>query len=115
MPRLSPNLPTVPKAVITALGKAIALARQQKKWSQTTLAERVGVSRQKIARLEHGDPKIDIGTLVTSAWLLNVPLINGIDFTAAKTKDFLTLLIGVLDDQLAQKASTKLKFDDGNF
>ena len=115
MPLAGAHIPTVPRQVIRTIGKAIALARKQKHWSQTDLAERLGTTRQKVSRLEKGDYRIDAGTLVTASWLLNIPLIHGVDFSTTKTKDFLSLLISVLDEQLKNKESTKEKPDYEDF
>ena len=115
MPITTPQIPTVPKQVIKTIGKAITLARKNKHWSQSDLAERLGTTRQKVSRLEKGDPRIDGGTLVTASWLLNIPLIHGVDFSTTKAKDFLSLLISVLDEQLKQKDSAKEHPDYENF
>lgn len=115
MPQAISTLPTVPRQVIKTLGKAIAIARHQKHWSQSELAERLDTTRQKVARLEKGDHRIDVGTLITASWLLNIPLINGIDFSATKTKDFLSLLISVLDEQLKKNDITKENPNYENF
>jgi len=109
------SLPIVPREVIKAIGLAIELARQEKNWSQSNLAKRLGVSRQKLSRLEKGDPRIDVGTMVTAAWLLNIPLIQGLDFTETKTKNFLTLLIDVLKEQVKTKRSLREKPDYEDF
>lgn len=115
MPLAMSTLPTVPKQVIKTIGKAIEIARRQKHWSQSELAERLGTTRQKVSRLEKGDHRIDVGTFVTASWLLNIPLIHGVDFSATKTKDFLSLLISVLDEQLKRKESSLEKPDYENF
>lgn len=107
MPKQQQMLPTIPKQVIKALGLAITLGRKETGWSQSNLAERIGVSRQKVARLEKGDPKIDVGTLITAAWLLNVPLIKGLDFSSENSKDFLSLLSEMIEDKLNSKVSVK--------
>lgn len=45
------------------LGADIALARRSRKISSEELAERMGVSRGTLRRLEHGDPGIALNTL----------------------------------------------------
>jgi transcriptional regulator with XRE-family HTH domain len=115
LPQAISTLPTVPRQVIKTIGKAIAIARHQKHWSQSELAERLDTTRQKVARLEKGDHRIDVGTLITASWLLNIPLIHGIDFSATKTKDFLSLLISVLDEQLKKNDITKENPNYENF
>ena len=82
------DLPYAPRAALVALGKAIALARQEKRWQQSELADRLSVTRQTIAKMEQGDPGVKAGVYFAAAWLLNVPLIYGIDFGRYKSGRF---------------------------
>jgi transcriptional regulator with XRE-family HTH domain len=56
------------------LGKLIRAERIERRWSVGELAERVGVSRDLIQRIEHGDPRAGIGTVFEAATLVGVPL-----------------------------------------
>jgi transcriptional regulator with XRE-family HTH domain len=62
MPRtqhpLSPSLTKVAKG----LGHRIELARCRRELSATLFAERLGVSRNTLTRLEAGDPAVSLGT-----------------------------------------------------
>lgn len=64
MPRLTP--PTHPQALrrLIALGDRLRMARLRRKMTQTMLAERVGVSRQTILKLEDGNPATSLATLL---------------------------------------------------
>lgn len=56
--------PTHPQArrQIKALGSRLRAARLRRGMSQDMLAERVGVSRQTVSKLEAGDPSISLAT-----------------------------------------------------
>ena len=64
MPRRTP--PTHPLALrrLTALGDRLRAARLRRKMSQTMLAERVGVTRQTIIKLEDGNPATSLATVL---------------------------------------------------
>lgn len=56
------------------LGLSIRIGRAHRCWSSAELAERVGVSRHTISKIEHGDPGVAIGTFFEAATLVGVPL-----------------------------------------
>lgn len=56
------------------LGIQIAQARRERRWSADELAERVGVSRRTLGKIEHGDPSVRLGTAFEAARLVGVPL-----------------------------------------
>ena len=58
------------------LGARIKLARGERRWTQAELAERVGVSRPTIARVERGDLEVTLGIAFEAAALLGVPLFD---------------------------------------
>ena len=45
------------------LGKTIRLGRMQRRLTSQELAERIGVSRSTLQRIEKGDPKVEIGLM----------------------------------------------------
>ncbi len=50
---------SVPGArVLTKLGRDVALARRRRRITQASLAERAGIARKTLGRLEQGDPKV---------------------------------------------------------
>jgi transcriptional regulator with XRE-family HTH domain len=56
------------------LAWSIRAARLRRRWSSAELAERVGVSRATISKLEQGNPGVAIGTFFEAATLVGVPL-----------------------------------------
>jgi len=74
----------------------IRMARTEQRLSQAALAERAGISRALLARIERGDPGCAIGSVFEVAAILRVPLF-GLDAPAlareaARAADRLTLL-----------------------
>jgi ribosome-binding protein aMBF1 (putative translation factor) len=78
------------------LGQQIKLARKQRQWSEMNLAERVGISRATLQKIEGGEMTCAIGLVFEVATLVGInlfeqdklPLSIGID----QTKDKIALL-----------------------
>lgn len=58
------------------LGEQIRLGRRERGWSQADLAERAGIGVRTLNRVEHGDPRVAIGTAFELAALVGVPLFH---------------------------------------
>jgi transcriptional regulator with XRE-family HTH domain len=78
------------------LGSSIRLARRERRWTKQSLAERIGVSRPTLLRIENGDPSVGIGVAFEAATILGVPLfdhdVSRRSLEAARTDDRLALL-----------------------
>jgi transcriptional regulator with XRE-family HTH domain len=61
---------------IQLLGNRVAVARRERHWSQAELAERVGVTRVTIGKVEQGDPSVGLGIAFETATVLGVPLFD---------------------------------------
>lgn len=59
---------------LTLLGALLRAARIEKKMSVQALAERAGISRDLLRRIEKGDPRCEIGVVFELAAILDVPL-----------------------------------------
>ncbi|MCK9304984.1 MAG: helix-turn-helix domain-containing protein [Bacteroidales bacterium] len=59
-------------SMMTLLGERICIARTRRRWSMEILAERIGVGRRTVARLEKGDPGVALGVFFTTLWVLGV-------------------------------------------
>jgi transcriptional regulator with XRE-family HTH domain len=70
MPKLT-SLPLPAAHALRKLGRDLALARRKRGISTSDMAARLFVGRNTLWRLERGDPTVAIGTLVTSAFILN--------------------------------------------
>jgi DNA-binding XRE family transcriptional regulator len=85
---------------LTLLADTIRMARVEQSMSQAVLAERAGISRALLSRIEHGDRGCAIGSVFEVAAILRVPLF-GLDGPSlaqatARAADRLTLLPAVV-------------------
>lgn len=78
------------------LGKQIRLARKQRKWTESELAERAGIARATLQKIEKGDPTVAIGLVFEVAALTGIKLFDEKSTTLShllsRTDDKLTLL-----------------------
>ncbi|WP_347986670.1 helix-turn-helix transcriptional regulator [Methylomonas sp. AM2-LC] len=58
----------------TLLGKQIKLGRKQRNWSEQNLAERAGISRATLQKIENGDMSCAMGLVFEVAVLVGVKL-----------------------------------------
>ena len=57
---------------LVVCGERVRTARIRRRWSQVSLAERMGVERRTVSRLEKGDPGITTGVLLRALWVLGL-------------------------------------------
>jgi len=67
------------REAVTLLGKLIRLARKERRLSAAELAERTGISRGTLQRIEKGDPKVEIGIVFEAATIVGVNLFDADD------------------------------------
>ena len=67
----APIFPAVAKQ-LDELGFRLRMARERRKLSQAVFAERMGVSRETLRRLEKGDPSIGMGTFMRALRVLGL-------------------------------------------
>jgi transcriptional regulator with XRE-family HTH domain len=58
------------------MGQQIKLARKNRKWSSANLAERAGITRLTLQKIEAGDMKASIGLVFEVAVIVGVPLFD---------------------------------------
>jgi transcriptional regulator with XRE-family HTH domain len=56
------------------LGSSIRAARIERRMTTEELAERIGISRPSLHRIERGDPRSSIGSAFEAATIVGVPL-----------------------------------------
>lgn len=61
MSRISPSLLPRLTCVLETVGANLKLARLRRRYSAETVAQRAGVSRKTLYRVEHGDPAVALG------------------------------------------------------
>ena len=62
------------REAVTLLGNLIRVNRIERRLSVQELAERVGISRDMMQRIEQGDPRCGIGLVIEAAAIVGVPL-----------------------------------------
>ncbi|MEO3434195.1 helix-turn-helix transcriptional regulator [Inquilinus sp. CAU 1745] len=79
---------------LALLGKAIRLGRKQKRLTAQNLAQRIGVSRSTLQRIEKGDPKVEIGLVFEAAAIVGIRLFDadGIAALSDRTDNHIALL-----------------------
>jgi transcriptional regulator with XRE-family HTH domain len=95
------------------IGKLIQQARKDAGFTMAALAQRAGIERKTIARLEKGNPSVSIGTFLTVLWLLDVPLLNGLDIGNRQSRKKLSLLLNALSE--THSAKTRRQKSNDNF
>jgi transcriptional regulator with XRE-family HTH domain len=77
-------------------GKSIRLGRMLRRLTTQELAERIGISRSTLQRIEKGDPKVEIGLMFEAAAIVGVKLFDaddkGITALSGRTDDRIALL-----------------------
>lgn len=96
MPRITRVYLPQTREAASMLGRQIAIARRERGWTLTQLAERVGVSRPTMAKIEKGDPSVGFGVALDAASILGIPLFSDDpqrrSIEASRDQDRLTLL-----------------------
>lgn len=84
------------REAVALLGRLVELKRKERRMTTTLLAERVGIARGTLQRLERGDPKVEIGVFFEAAAIVGVALFDGdigtISALASRTDDRIALL-----------------------
>ena len=80
----------------TLLGEQIRLGRKQRKWTEQNLADRAGISRATLQKIEKGGMTCAIGLVFETAMLVGVNLFNKdnspLKNNIAQTRDKIALL-----------------------
>ena len=66
------HIPLPADRALKKLGSDLRDARRRRRISATDMAERLGVARETVRRLERGDSSVAIGTVATAAFVLGI-------------------------------------------
>jgi|SRR6266542_1687090 len=66
--RLSPRL----AEALSRLGENMRLARQRRRLTMQMVAERAGITRVTLSKVEHGDPSVTLGTYASVLFVLGL-------------------------------------------
>lgn len=91
------------------LGKQIKLARKQRNWSEQNLAERAGISRATLQKIENGDMSCALGLVFEVAVLVGVKLFEPDKLPLSKQLEQTSDKIALLPKRILEK---KIEVDD---
>ena len=86
------------------LGRRVALARRERRWTSAELAERVGVSVVTIRKVEKGDPTVALGTAFEAAAVLGVALFHEDPRRRALEAELVNTRLAVLPASVRRRA-----------
>ncbi|MBU4524243.1 MAG: helix-turn-helix domain-containing protein [Desulfomicrobium sp.] len=92
------------------LGQQIRLARKKRRWSEANLAERAGISRATLQKIEAGEMSPAIGLVFEVATLAGVPLFEQDSQRLETSIDLTQSKIALLPKRI--RAQTKVADDD---
>lgn len=92
------------------LGQQIKLGRKERKWSEQNLAERAGISRATLQKIESGEMSPSIGLVFEVAALIGVPLFEQENRVLATGIELTQSKIALLPKRIRNK--TKVVDDD---
>ncbi|WP_083234303.1 helix-turn-helix transcriptional regulator [Candidatus Marithrix sp. Canyon 246] len=95
--------------VLQVLGGMIKAGRIERNMSQANLAERVGVSRYTISLLEKGNPNVGIGTVLESAIIVGIPIMEDDVRQMTKVSQAIANLIEILP---SKRVGKKVELDN---
>jgi transcriptional regulator with XRE-family HTH domain len=99
------------REAVLLLGRQIKLNRKRRKWSEQILADRAGISRATLKKIERGEMSPTIGLVFEAATLVGVNLFE-------QDKMPLSISIQHVSDQIAllpQRIQTQTKVVDDDF
>jgi transcriptional regulator with XRE-family HTH domain len=96
MPKTVRSLPPYAADAVNLLGQLLRKTRIESKLKTTEVAERPGISRGLLCRIEAGDPDCTIGAVFEMATIVGLPLFNSDQATmshiVASDREVMTLL-----------------------
>ncbi len=95
---------------VTLLGDQIKLGRKQRKWSEKDLAERAGIARATLQKIENGEMNCAIGLFFEVATLVGVNLFEQDRLPLSKHIEQTQDKIALLPKRI--KVKTKEVYDD---
>lgn len=103
-------LPLGVRESIKEMGELIACARKEKRWTQEELAQRIGINRMTVVRIEKGSPEVATGWYLTAAWVLGLSILTWQTVGRGKNDtlvgDLLTKLKNTLPDRVRKRRTT---------
>lgn len=92
------------------LGSLIQLGRKQRKWTEQQLADRAGISRATLKKIEKGDLRCEIGLVFELAALTGVTLFEAERRRLIMDIDLVTAKLALLPRSIRAKRKVKDDF-----
>lgn len=92
------------------LGQLIQLGRKQRRWTEQQLADRAGISRATLKKIEKGDLKCEIGLVFELAALTGVTLFEPEHGRLTLDIDLVTAKLALLPKSIRTKRKVKDDF-----
>ena len=109
------QLPLPVRHVLKELGMLIASGRKEKRFTQTELANRVGVGRMTIVRMEKGAPEVAMGNYLTAAWILGLQVLSWSDFGGLRADSSVAAYLEKIGKHLPERIRKRKDVIDNDF
>ncbi len=96
-------MPLPVKRAVIKFGRDLSLARRRRRFSQQSMAERIGISVSSLRRLEKGDPTLSWGTIARAMYVLGE--IEKLNQLLDTVKDDIGLML--MDEQLPRRIRSR--------
>ena len=88
---------------VMLLGNQIRFARKSRRMSESELADRAGIARSTLQKIEQGSPTINIGLAFEAATVAGVPLFVPDASTLAPKIEHLNEILALIPKQIRKK------------
>ncbi len=109
------HLPLPVRHVLKELGMLISSGRKERRFTQTELANRVGVGRMTIVRMEKGAPEVAIGNYLTTAWILGLQVLSWSDFGGLRADSSVAIYLEKIGKHLPERIRKRKDDIDNDF
>ncbi len=109
------KLPLSVQKSLREIGGLIACARKEKQWTQQELAQRIGIGRMTVVRMEKGASEVAVGWYLTAAWLLALPILTWQVMDEGRSDTVMSDLLIKLKKNLPSRVRRKKKIIDNDF
>lgn len=92
------------------LGVEVTARRKERRWTEADLAERAGISRTTLRKVERGDTTVAVGTVFDVATLVGVVLFHDTPSQVARERGVIEQRLALMPDRIRTRAQEI--FDD---
>ena len=111
MPKITRTYSSSTRQALGLLGQQIKLARKERRLSEADLAERVGIARSTLQKIEKGDPQVDIGFVFEAAAITGVPLFESQGTSLTPHRERIADKLALMPAYIRQRKAKVVKDD----